>query len=445
MHLELHRLCGASRKAVAALAFAVALASPCASAAPANLDANGVVEQALLRNHDLQAARAEVRAALGRLKQAGLWPNPRLELSNETDRPFANQGAYARSAGIAQEFPISGRLALAENVARVDVARALAEVNEAERKLVGDVTTAYFEIVVIDQKIELRDGLIRSVAGLEAASRNRFHAGEVSELDVNAATLELLRLKQDRTALAGERAAAIRTLAGLVGFGADEKLTLDTKSRARKLLLPSSDLVALAIERRPDLRLLTLSADRAEAEKALASASAWEDWNVSLGVKRDRLVIEGAPRQPADDALTMTLTIPIPLLNRNEGTRDAASAEKFAAQEQATALQQRIENEVAGGSERLTELLSVLQTYETQALPLARKNSELARSAYSNGQISISDVVQAERQEKDIGMSYAEAMAQYFKAKAQLDTATVAHHALMTHPVETHAPATSEN
>ena len=290
----------------------------------------------------------------------------------------------------------------------------------------------------------MRDGLIRSVAGLEAASRNRFHAGEVSELDVNAATLELLRLKQDRTTLVGERAAAIRTLAGLVGFGADEKLTLDTKSHARKPLLPSSDLVALAIARRPDLRLLNLSVDRAEAERTLASASAWEDWNVSLGVKRDRLVIEGAPRQPADDALTMTLTIPIPLLNRNEGTRDAATAEKLVAQEQAMALQQRIENEVAGARERLTALLSVLQTYETQALPLSRKNSELARSAYRNGQIAIADVVQAERQEKDVGMSYADALAQYFKAKAQLDTATVAHNALMTHPIETNAPATSE-
>src|ERR1700687_865047 len=106
MHRRLSWHCGASRKAVAVLVFAVALASPWAGAATANLDADGVVEQALLRNHDLQAARAQVKAALGRVKQAGLWPNPRLELSNETDRPFADQGAYSRSVGIAEEFPI---------------------------------------------------------------------------------------------------------------------------------------------------------------------------------------------------------------------------------------------------------------------------------------------------------------------------------------------------
>ncbi len=436
MHRRRSWLCGVGRRVVAVLVFAVALASPGAFATEAKLDADGLVRQALLRNHDLQAARAQVKAALGRLRQAGLWPNPRLELSNDTDRPFANEGEYSRSAGFSQEFPISGRLGLAETVARVDVARALAEVNEAERRLIGEVAAAYFGIVVIDQKLALRDGLIRSVGALEAASRARFRAGEVSELDVNAATLELLRLKQDRALLVGERASALRTLAGLVGFGADQTLALETKAPLRRPFQSSLDLVAQAVERRPDLRLLSLSADRADAERALATASAWEDWNVSLGVKRDRLVIEGAPRQSGDDALTMTLTIPIPLLNRNEGTRDAATADKIAGQEQAIALRQRIENEVAGTQEQLTQLFAAVQAYEVQALPLSRKNSELARDAYRKGQVSISEVVQAERQEKDIGMNYAEALAQYFNGFVKLETATVAHADLMTRPVE---------
>ena len=429
-------LCVVGRTAVAVLAFAVALASPGAFAAEGKLDADGIVREAIMRNHDLQAARAQVKVALGRLQQAGLWPNPRLELSNDTDRLFANEGEYSRSAGISQDFPISGRLGLAADVARVDVARALAEVNEAERKLIGDVATSFFNIVVLDQKLELRDGLIRSVGVLETASRVRFRVGEVSELDVNAATLELLRLKQDRSLLLGERAAALRTLGGLSGFGADQVLMLETKLPLRRSFESSPDLVAQAIARRPDLRLLSFSADRAEAERALATASAWEDWNVSLGVKRDRLAIEGLPRQPADDALTMTVTIPMPLFNRNEGTRDAAVADKMAAQEQTIALRQRIENEVAGTQEQLIQLFDAVQAYEMQALPLSRKNSELAREAYRNGQVSIADVVQAERQEKDIGTNYVEALALYFNGRVRLDTATVAYAELMTRPVD---------
>jgi cobalt-zinc-cadmium efflux system outer membrane protein len=444
MHRRWRSLCGTGCKAVAVLVFAVALARPSAFATEANLDADGVVRLALARNHDLQAARAQVEAALSRLRQAGLWPNPRLELSYDTDRPFANEGEYSRSAGFSQEFPISGRLGLAENVARVDVARALAEVNEAERKLIGDVTSAFYEIAAIDQSLKLRDELIASIANLAAASRNRFRAGEVSELDVNAATLELMRLKQDRTLLAGERAAAVRTLAGLVGLGGGDALAVSANAGARKAVPPADELIARAVERRPDLRLFDLAANRAEAEKALATASAWEDWNVSLGVTRDRLAIEGVSRQPADDALTMTLTIPIPLLNRNEGTRDAAAANKIVAQEQLVALRQRIENEVVGSREQLTQLAAAVDVYEKEALPLARKNTELAREAYRKGQISIGDVVQAERQEKDVATNYTDAFAKYFKGVVGLETATVAHADLMTHPVENGRPETKE-
>lgn len=444
MHRRWRSLCRRSCKVVAVLVFAIASAGPSAFAAEATLDADGVVRLALSRNHDLQAARAQVEAALGRLRQAGLWPNPRLDLSNNTDRPFANEGAFSRSVGLSQAFPISGRLGLAESVARVDVARALAEVNEAERKLIGDVTSAFYEIVALDRSLRLRDELIASIASLAAASRNRFRAGEVSELDANAASLELMRLKQDRTLLAGERAAAVRVLAGLVGLDGAEALAVASVANARAAFPPGDQLIAQAVERRPDLRLLSLAANRADAENALARASAWEDWDLSLGVTRDKLSIAGAPEQPADNALTMTLSIPLPLLNRNEGASDAAAADKIAAQEQTMALRQRIENEVTGSLENLAQLVTAVDVYEKEAMPLARRNSALARDAYRMGQISISDVVQAERQEKDVATNYTDALARYFKGVVALETATVAHADLMTHPVENNATRAKE-
>jgi cobalt-zinc-cadmium efflux system outer membrane protein len=180
MQRELDWLCGASRNAIALLVLVIAFACDAVVAAP--LDAEDLVREAVLRNHDLKAARAQVEAALGRLKQAGLWPNPRLDLSNETDRPFANQGEYSQSIGFSQDFPISGRLGRAEDVARVDVARALAEVNEAERKLMGDVAAAFYNVAVIDQKQLIRDRLIAALEGLVAASKARFRAGDSLDL-----------------------------------------------------------------------------------------------------------------------------------------------------------------------------------------------------------------------------------------------------------------------
>ena len=418
------------------MAFACALFSV-SSAAGADLTLDQALRIAVEQNHDLKAARAQVDAALGRLKQSGRWPNPRLELSNETDAPFGNDGEYSRSAGFAQEFPIGGRLARAADVARVDVARALAEVNVAETELIGNVATDFDAVIVLDQRIALRDQLITIESSLVSASRARHKAGEVSELDLNAADLELGRLQQERNALAGERAAAIRKLAGLLGFAADVPLMLDTTSPPIADLPPLAELTDNALQRRPDMRILALAADRAGAEQTLARASAWEDWSFALGIRQDRRVILGTPPQPSDKALMLSLSIPVPLFNDNEGSIAAAAADETTAREQLAALKTRIENEVAGLYEQVNRLRDALTGFQTRILPLSHRNSELARGAFRNGQISISDVVIAERQERDLGTSYADTLAQYLHAMESLNQATVARAALMTQPVTT--------
>lgn len=404
--------------------------------AAAGYTLNEIMHQALVRSYDLKAARAQVNAAIGRLKQSELWPNPKLELSNESDRAFANQGAFSRSVSVAQDFPIAGRIARAQEVSRVDVARALAEVNEAERILLADVAKSFYEIVVLDQKIALRDRLISVEALLVAASTKRQKAGEVSELDVNAATLELQRLRQERIVLTGQRAAALRTLAGLVGLPSNAALAVNTALPPFVRLPSVAQLIDQALRRRPDLRLLTLAENRALAEQLLAKAAAWEDWSVSLGVRQDKLVIEGAPPQQADSAMMMKLTIPLPLFNRNQGIQAAAEADKEAAQEKFAALKVRIENEVSGKYEQVKRLLEAIRAYKEQTLPLSRRDAELARDAYGKGQLSISEVIQAGRREIDVNTSYADTISLYLRAIAELNAATVAEARFETQPVK---------
>ena len=394
------------------------------------------MREALTRNHDLAAARAQVNVARGRLRQAGLWPNPRLELSNETNRPFASQGEYTRSVGITQDFPIAGRIGRAKDVARVDVTRALTEINEAERRLLADIATSFGDIVAVDQKIALRDRLIKIHGSLVTVSTQRQKAGEVSELDVNTATLELQRSRQERTVLLGARAAAVKTLAGLAGIPNDAPMSIDTRPPPLIPPAPLAQLVDQAISRRPDLRLLTLGADRAQAEQALARASAWEDWSVALGVRRDQRVIDGAPPQQPGNAAMLRLTIPLPLFNQNEGSRSAAIAAEAAAREQFAALRLRIENTVTGKREQVMHLLDALHAYTAQTLPLSRRDAELARNAYAKGQVSITEVIQAERLEIDLNTGYADTLALYLQATAELNAASVTYAVLMTQPVE---------
>src|SRR5207249_8040621 len=63
--------------------FAVFPASAQGPSSQAEMTVDELVARALADNPDLRAARREIDAALGRLRQAGLRPNPMLELGGQ--------------------------------------------------------------------------------------------------------------------------------------------------------------------------------------------------------------------------------------------------------------------------------------------------------------------------------------------------------------------------
>jgi len=142
---------------------------------------------AVQSNKDLQAVRYTVEQARARLLQAGLPPNPRLDIAAKNDLLFRNEGEYVAGIGISQQFSVANRIGQQKEVARVDVALALAEIKQAELKLAGDVASRFYSMLALNRQIESRERLMDVDQKLVLATRNRFRAAEVSELDVNTA------------------------------------------------------------------------------------------------------------------------------------------------------------------------------------------------------------------------------------------------------------------
>ncbi|MGA0112260.1 MAG: TolC family protein, partial [Chthoniobacterales bacterium] len=116
---------------------ALLLAVWVSSAVAKDLSLQEAVHTALMNNRDLAAARHIVGQAQGRLRQAGLLPNPEVEFNGYSDFVSDREGEGAFVIGLHQWFPLTSRLGLARQVARVDVAMALREVRNRERLLVA--------------------------------------------------------------------------------------------------------------------------------------------------------------------------------------------------------------------------------------------------------------------------------------------------------------------
>ncbi|CDZ76737.1 Cation efflux system protein CzcC [Legionella massiliensis] len=389
-----------------------------------SLTVNELTQIAIENNNDLKAAQYNIKLAKARLVQAGLWSNPSINLANTDDRLFTNEGEYTRSAGFSQAFPISGRIGRQKNVARVDVAIAISEVNNAKRLLRGAVADSYYAILITDYRLKQQNKLLAINKKLVRVTQNRFHAAEVSELDTNTASLEYQRILQDKEILDSLRINQIAQLNQLLGRDALSPLPLEKSLPDIKLLTANfNETQELAVKQRPDMHILWLNLNRAQADQQLARSGRWADWTLGLAVQQSKTFVQGGLPQNPDRALSVNLAIPLPILNANQGKIREAGVTGTQALAKMQALRLTIRTEVASNYRQLVLLQKALQQSRLGTLKLRSRNVNLARNAYKNGQISLLEVLQIQRQQNDLQVAYLNMLEKYLQALVKLCTA----------------------
>jgi cobalt-zinc-cadmium efflux system outer membrane protein len=391
--------------------------------AKSTLNLKQITQIAIENNRDLKAARFNVSIASARLVQAGLWSNPSLNLTSNDDRAFNNEGEYSRTAGFTQAFPISGRIAQQKKVARVDIAKAMAEIREAERQLTANVANAFYAVVVTERRLHQQNYLLKLNQQLVEVTHNRYHVAEVSELDNNTARLEYQRISQEKQLLESIKISQVAQLNQLLGRTATAPLRLDSSLPNETRWPKLNTLQAIALKNRPDRHALLLGVQRANASIHLARAERFADWTIGLGVQQDKIVVEGAPAQPADRTLGVSLSVPLPLLNGNQGRILEASATGTQGLLALRALNLAIETQVASNYAQLKILQHTLHQTQSQSLQLTLKNVQLAREAYKNGQLSLLNLVQVQRQQNDFQLAYLTNLEKYLQVHVALCTA----------------------
>lgn len=399
-------------------------AAPAQAAETAALDLPTLLATALRDNKDLQAARGALAIGQARLQQAGVRENPTLELGLQSDFLFGHDGVNSQSVGVSQSFPVAGRLRRQQDVARVDIALAEAEIADGERKLAGAVMLDAWRWALLDRRLAGIQARQQAQAELLRTARDRFRAAEVSELDVNSARIEQQRLQQEQDQTEGGRDALRMDLNLRMGRADSTPLALHVELPDRRTLPEMAPAQQDALRQRADLRAALLTADRAAAEKALAQASRWQDWTLGLSVSQDHQVILGAPEQGRDRVIGLSLSIPLPVHDRQQGRIAEAEATRDQALARVEALRLAIGNEVAAAHARASREAAALAQFDSDLLPAGAANVKLAQQGYRQGLLPLIERVQIQRQQTELEADYLARLDNYLQALAEFRTAT---------------------
>lgn len=398
----------------------IALAA--AHSAPA-LTMEQAVVTALSNNLDLRAASYEVEKARGRLLQAGLWPNPELELSTRTDRSFNNEGERTSVAGFQQAFPISGRLHFAKRVSRVDVAQAMAEIRNRERLLIGEVQRDFLNVLLLRQQITSNREFVGLNREFVEVLEERLKRAEVSEVDLNLARVELQRLGVESATLESDLVARELSLKLRMGLPPEQAISLEGNVEALAARFRPEKYQTTMVVNRPDLRQTELGIDRATAEARLARAEAWADWTLGTNYETERRIDEPTGLK-SDQFLGFKVSIPIALWNRNQGRVYEHKAATEQARQQFEAQRLSIRSEIATAMSRALKLRDAVGNYRRDLLPALTQTNSLVRKGYSEGLIPATQVIQVQQQQTTLRASFLTATANYLQALVDLETAT---------------------
>lgn len=404
------------RRQIAATLFLAAALTPVVTPAASQgaLDLRAALALTRAQNPALRASRARVAEARGELTGASvlLGENPEVELGagpRWLDAPGSNR-QVAREAGISQRVEVAGQRRHRMDRASAEVGAAEAEVSAIERALDLAVATAYFQALGAQERVRIAEEHERLARELLEIARARDEKGAASPVELNAARVRaaeanrhLLRVRAD------EEGSRIR-LAPLLGLAPAAPLALAGGFPEPGALPPATE---AGVDRRPEVAAAARRLEAARAAAGLASAAAWPD--VRLGA---RYTSEEASR-----TLLGTLSVPIPLFQRNQGERERSRAgvTRFAAEEQA--MRAQVAAELREALIERDRALQALQLYNRDVLKALEENLGLLRRMLAAGKVSPAEAIVLQRELLEGRLGFVEARVDLAIADARARTA----------------------
>ncbi|MFO0902372.1 MAG: TolC family protein [Pirellulales bacterium] len=370
-------------------------------------------EMALATNPSITKERALVEAARGNWLQVGLPPNP--SLGYEGQQIGSHGLAEQDGVFVGQEIVRGGKLRLNREVAAQEVAKAEQQLMAQEWRVRTDVRIAFYHVLIAQRQAQLATDLQKVATENLKAAESLERGKEVGKIDVVQAQLELENVRILLENARNRERAAWRTLASVVG---------DSE-------LPSKSLVGDIEEERakhewqPTLARLLSSSPEIAAQMAEVERARWAAERARVE-KTPNLTVQGLVNV-RDNGIggrsdgSLTVGVPLPLWNRNQGAIVQTAQAAVAAERAFQQLELALQNRLVPVYERYSNALNQTSKYRDSILPGAQRALELAKATYQAGETSYVNLLTAQRTYSQTNLNYLEALRELREAEAQIE------------------------
>ena len=387
-----------------------------------------IVHRALVSNAELMAARLDIDRARARLRQAGLRPNPTIDLEQQNG-VFNTPGEHATSVGLSLPLELGGKRRKRIDLAQAELEVAEAEIADRERRLANEVRAAYVETMAALRELEVMTELDDLDARVVRVVEARVAEGDAAPIELNLLRVELERLRSRRALIVGRLQAGLLRLQNMAGMPLDQQLRIRGGLPNAPLFEPPATVesaLEIALRTRPDLRRAQLEVETAEAGLKLTQAQSVPQVTVFTRYGVQRSSFDSTPIGAINDRdklFTFGVSIGLPIFDRKQGTNAEAEIMIVQAKHRRQFIESAVRAEVMSAWARHEAAKSSLKTFECEVLARSNENVGVIRGAFEIGAFRITEVINVQRRLLDSQREFTEALVERYRALADLQAA----------------------
>lgn len=372
----------------------------------------------LLHSPDLATFAWESRAREADALQAGLFPNPELKVEAENflgTGPFNDYDNAETTVTLGQLIELGGKRSKRRRVAELE--RDLADWDYEVRRIdvLTAVTREFVNVLEAQSRRSLAEELRNlAVESLDAVSK-RVKAGAASSVEetraaVNASSAEVAQ-RRAGSVLATARA----RLASLWGSRSPKFDHVQGKLGS-VYAPPELESIRQRLENNPDVARWASELAHRKAVVDLQNARRIPNVTIEGGVRRFEEV--------NDSALVLSLSVPLPLFDRNQGARQAARARRSRAFSEERAALARSSRDLEIAFQMLVNGYDTVIALREDVLPQAEKAYVGVQTGYLRGLFRYVDVLDAQRTLFELRDQELSGLGQFHRSAAEVERLT---------------------
>ena len=379
------------------------------------LTIDAAIKRAIAASPRVQAAQFGVEAAVGIQVQAGLLPNPEGSLGVENFGGVGRLNGVAvteTTVGVSQLIELGGKRDARRAVAGAGLATAETDVQLTRLDLVRDVTVAYANALAAQQQLDIAKELeIAAKEVLDDVTR-RVNAARDPLFQRNKAEVAYATSVVARQTAENTLSASLQKLGRFWASPTVKEQLSEDGYRPIGAPLPLANYEEL-LRNGPDLVRFRKIMTTREAELQLAQANAVPDVTANAGVRHF-----GGTKAVA---LVAGFSIPIPILNQNQGEISRAGAEIKRAAQELRQFELVRNQELISAWSQWNSAYAEANAIRDRSLPQAEKAFSLALDGYHRGAFAYLELLDAQRTLFDQRTRYADALARLRTARAETE------------------------